>query len=265
MNAAIAQTSKTILDFAPELPRPAVLCTLVSVTGSAPQEPGARMWVSAERFQGTLGGGRFESEVLAYARALLGRRDAKPHLKEYVLCKEMGQCCGGRVQVFFEPVARRKQLHIFGGGHVGRALAETLAGSPLGVKVIDLRPDWGSASGLPAGVGSVCEDPLEYVRGRAWDTCDAACVLTHSHDLDFALVSALLDRPLGYLGLIGSAHKARVFQARLATQRGGDPAAVESLWDEKVRCPMGEPVASKNPKAIAISIAMQLLREWALA
>lgn len=265
MNTAIAQTSKTILDFAPELPRPAVLCTLVSVTGSAPQEPGARMWVAAERFDGTLGGGRFESEVLAHARSLLERRDAKAHLKEYVLCKEMGQCCGGRVQVFFEPIARRKQLHIFGGGHVGRALAETLAGGPLDVTVVDPRPDWGSRAGLPSGVRSACEDPLEYVRGRAWDADDAACILTHSHDLDFALVAALLERPIGYLGLIGSAHKARVFQARLAARQGGDPAAVESLWEEKVRCPMGEPVASKNPKAIAIGVAMQLLREWALA
>lgn len=260
---AKAQTSKTVVDFAPGLPRPAMLCTLVSVVGSAPQEPGARMWVSAENFEGTLGGGRFEAEVLAYARTWLGRRDARAHLKEYVLCKKMGQCCGGRVQVFFEPVLRRKQAHVFGGGHVGRALADVLAGSPVAVTLIEARPDWGARAGLPDAVEVRCEDPAAYVASRVWDADDAACVLTHSHDLDFRLVNELLRRPLGYLGLIGSEHKGKVFQARLAAA-GGDADAAEKLWEERVRCPMGETVRSKNPKAIAVSIAMELLKEWGL-
>ncbi|MBI4424626.1 MAG: xanthine dehydrogenase accessory protein XdhC [Elusimicrobia bacterium] len=262
MDQPKAQASKTVVDFAPGLPRPAVLCTLVAVAGSAPQEPGARMWVSRDRFEGTLGGGRFEADVLEHARGLVGRRDARAHLKEYVLCKETGQCCGGRVQVFFEPVLRRKQAHIFGAGHVGRALAEVLAGTPLAVTLIDPRPDWGSARGLPEGVETRCEPPLEYLNARVWDADDAACVLTHSHDLDFQLVSELLKRPLGYLGLIGSEHKTRVFQARLASP-GGDAESVAALWEERVRCPMGEPLRSKNPKAIAVSIAMELLREFA--
>lgn len=257
-----AQVSKTVVDFAPGLPRPAVLCTLVSVAGSAPQEPGARMWAARDRFDGTLGGGRFEAEVLAYARSLVGRRDVKAHLKEYVLCKELGQCCGGRVQVFFEPVLRRKQVHVFGGGHVGRALADVLAGSPVAVTLVDPRPDWSSPSGLPDTVSARCEPPLEYLKDRVWDADDAACVLTHSHDLDLRLVGELLKRPVGYLGLIGSEHKARVFQARLAPACGG-AEAVAALWEERVRCPMGDPLRSKNPKAIAVSIAMELLRDWA--
>ena len=254
-----AQTSKSILDFAPALKRPAVLCTLVSVVGSAPQEPGARMWVSVDRFEGTLGGGKFEAEVLDFARSLVGRRDARAQLKEYVLCKEMGQCCGGRVQVFFEPVLRRKQAHIFGGGHVGRALAEVLAGSPLDVVLIEPREEWSQPA---EGVVVTREDPVAYLGGRVWDQDDAACVLTHSHDLDFRLVSELLKRPLGYLGLIGSEHKAKVFQARLATAGMAD---VESLWEERVRCPMGDGTPSKNPKAIAISIAHELLEKCAEA
>ncbi|MBI4345951.1 MAG: xanthine dehydrogenase accessory protein XdhC [Elusimicrobia bacterium] len=253
-----AQTPKTIVDFAPGLPRPAVLCTLVSVVGSAPQEPGARMWVTAERFEGTLGGGRFEAEVLAHARTLVGRRDATAQLKAYVLCKEMGQCCGGRVQVFFEPVLRRKVAHVFGGGHVGRALASVLAGSPVEVVLIEPREEWSGSDGLPEGVSVRREDPAAYVAARVWDADDAACILTHSHDLDFRLVSELMRRPLGYLGLIGSAHKARVFQARLVSA-GTALDDVERRWEERVRCPMGAGLRSKNPKAIAIAIASEVL------
>lgn len=259
-----AQSSKAIVDFAPTLPRPAVLCTLVSVVGSAPQEPGARMWVSESRFEGTLGGGKFEAEVLEFARSLVGRRNVRAQLREYVLCREMGQCCGGRVQVFFEPVLRRRLAHIFGGGHVGRALASVLAGSPLDVVLIEPREEWARAAGLPEGVAVRNEDPIAYLGARVWDSDDAACVLTHSHELDFRLVSELLKRPIGYLGLIGSEHKAKLFQARLASA-GANPNELERLWEERVRCPMGDGLRSKNPKAIAISIAHELLEECAAA
>ncbi|MEK9144508.1 MAG: XdhC family protein, partial [Elusimicrobiota bacterium] len=58
-------------DLAGDLPRPGVLCTLADVVGSAPQAVGAKMWVWADGFNGTIGGGRFESLVLAEARRLL--------------------------------------------------------------------------------------------------------------------------------------------------------------------------------------------------
>jgi xanthine dehydrogenase accessory factor len=80
--------------------------------------------------------------------------------------------------------------------------------------------------------------------------------MTHDHELDLQLVDLLLDKPLGYLGLIGSQHKARVFRARL-------PPARRALWDERMNCPIGRRVPSKNPKAIAIASAAQLLEHWA--
>ena len=58
------------------------------------------------------------------------------------------------------------------------------------------------------------------------------------------------DKPLGYLGVIGSLHKSRVFRARL-------PAPRRALWDAGVRCPIGRKIPSKNPKAIAVSMAAE--------
>lgn len=246
--------AKTLPDFLPELPRPGVLCTIVAVVGSAPQAVGARMWAGRERFLGTLGGGELERRVLEHARSLLAREKPErpePFMKEYVLCKELGQCCGGRVQVFFEPVPARRTVHLFGGGHVGRATAETLAGLPFETRVIDPRPEW-----APSGA----EDPLAYARSRAWSERDAACIFTHSHELDFELASFLLGTRVGFLGLIGSEHKARTFRARLEAQGRADLAA---RWDVMMRCPIGLPLPGKQPKAIAVAIAAQLLQEWA--
>jgi len=220
------------------------------------------MWVSRKRFAGTLGGGEFERRVLEDARRLLQSPQAKPHLKEYVLCREMGQCCGGRVEVFFETVPRRKTVHLLGGGHVGRAAALVFSGMPLEIHLVDSRPQWSAPEGLPSDIRTHGIDPLEYARARAWDANDAVCIFTHSHALDFLLVKYFLQQPVGYLGLIGSEHKAQIFEARLKANPSDESLA--ELWEEKMHCPIGLPLASKNPKVIAVSIAAQLLQTWGI-
>jgi xanthine dehydrogenase accessory factor len=246
----------SVADLAGDLPRPGVLCTLADVVGSAPQAPGAKMWVWAGGFKGTLGGGKFEATVLADARRLLAEGRNGASLKEYVLCREMGQCCGGKCKVLFEPCPRRRAVHIFGAGHVGRALAFTLEGVELETVVYDPRPEWADKKALPASAHVVCADPVPVASAAKYDELDAICVMTHDHELDFRLIDLLLDKPVGYLGLIGSAHKARVFRARL-------PAPRRALWDERMNCPIGRRIPSKNPKAIGIAAAAQLLEIWA--
>lgn len=242
-------------ELAGDLPRPGVLCTLAKVVGSAPQAPGAKMYVWKDGFQGTIGGGKFEAAVLEEARRAISPTDGDAFLKEYVLCREMGQCCGGKVTVFFEPLARRKAVHIFGAGHVSRALAGVLAGLDLEIAVYDERPEWADPAAFPKEVRLLRSSPLPLARAAGYGPLDAALVMTYDHDLDLALVDALLDKPLGYLGVIGSLHKSRVFRARL-------PAARRKLWDAGVRCPIGRKISAKNPKAIAVSMAAELLEKW---
>jgi xanthine dehydrogenase accessory factor len=262
-------SSQSILDFAGDLPRPGVMCTIVKVTGSHPQQPGARMWVTASDCLGTLGGGQFERQVIDTARAMLRGGATEPELRDYILCKQMDQCCGGKAQVFYEVARARKRVTLFGAGHVGRAVAEVLAGTGLEVHLVDPRPEWTRAEDLPASTLLHRSDALEHARAGSWTDEDAVCIFTPSHELDFALVRFFLDRPLGYLGVIGSQHKARVFRARLEdaskkpTPRGAQRDLVD-LWDERVHCPIGIPLVTKEPKTIAIAIAAQLLQEWAL-
>ncbi len=242
-------------ELAGDLPRPGVLCTLAKVIGSAPQAPGAKMYVWKDGFQGTIGGGKFEAEALAEARRLLDGSRPEAFLKEYVLCREMGQCCGGKVTVFFEPLERRKAVHIFGAGHVSRALASVLDGLDIEVAVYDSRPEWADPAAFPKSTRLLKAEPLPLAAAAGYGSLDAALVMTYDHDLDLALVDALLDKPLGYLGVIGSLHKSRVFRARL-------PAPRRALWDAAVRCPIGKKTSSKNPKAIAVAMAAELLEKW---
>ncbi len=246
----------SLSELAGDLPRPGVLCTLAKVVGSAPQAPGAKMYVWADGFEGTIGGGRFEAEALAEARRILSASQPEASLREYTLCREMGQCCGGKATVFYEPCGRRKAVHIYGAGHVARALASTLEGLDLEVMIYDSRSEWAEPSAFPPKTRLLRADPVVLAQAAGYGPLDAACVMTHDHDLDFNLVDLLLDKPLGYLGLIGSMHKARVFRSRLPPPR-------RALWDARMRCPIGRKIPSKNPKAIAVAVAAELLEKWA--
>jgi xanthine dehydrogenase accessory factor len=73
------------------------------VRGSAPREPGACMLVGENRLLGTIGGGHLEWQALQAARALLeSPRVLQARLQRYVLGTELGQCCGGVVELWFE-------------------------------------------------------------------------------------------------------------------------------------------------------------------
>ncbi|HAH07836.1 MAG TPA: xanthine dehydrogenase accessory protein XdhC [Elusimicrobia bacterium] len=249
------------VEYHPDLPRPAVLCTIVRIHGSAPQQVGAKMWVCAERFVGTIGGGAMEHQAMALAREMLKSPKPEPQVKEFKLNEEAGLVCGGKAEVFFEPLPSRKSIHLFGGGHVGRAAAAVFAQMPFDLHVIDARAEWAVQDAFPPEAQVHCAAPVEYVRSREWTADDAACVFTHSHDVDFPIAAELAGRPLGYLGVIGSKNKAREFQDRIRREKG---EALAKAWQEHVRCPIGLPLPSKNPKVIAVAVAAQLLQEWGL-
>lgn len=95
----------------------AVVVTIRSSAGSTPREAGTRMVVFADgSFTGTIGGGTLEWRAIAEAQRVMGAR-ATPavepvllrtpfHDRTYALGPELGQCCGGRVTLRFETIAR---------------------------------------------------------------------------------------------------------------------------------------------------------------
>ena len=82
---------------------PAVMVTVAGVRGSAPREPGARMLVTREETTGTIGGGQLEFQCTRLAVDMLNADDGVT-LRRFPLGAAMGQCCGGAVDVLFEPV-----------------------------------------------------------------------------------------------------------------------------------------------------------------
>jgi len=81
-----------------------VLVTVAGIRGSTPREPGARMIVTTTETIGTIGGGQLEHQCTRIALDLLGG-DEIPAMRKFPLGASMGQCCGGVVDVLFEPIA----------------------------------------------------------------------------------------------------------------------------------------------------------------
>src|SRR5882757_1658086 len=81
----------------------AALVTLARAEGSSPREVGARMVVAPDgTFTGTIGGGALEWGALAEAQGLLARNGPASTRLDRALGPDLGQCCGGRVQLTIE-------------------------------------------------------------------------------------------------------------------------------------------------------------------
>ena len=82
---------------------PAVLVTVAGIRGSAPREIGAKMIVTGNETIGTIGGGQLEYQCTRVAVGLF--EDEAMSLRSFPLGSSMGQCCGGVVEILFEPLA----------------------------------------------------------------------------------------------------------------------------------------------------------------
>jgi xanthine dehydrogenase accessory factor len=106
-----------------------VRVTVVALRGSAPREPGASMLVGSQGTVGTIGGGQLEWHAHALARELLDDPGAAPvRLADLILGPDLGQCCGGRVELWLERLTRADLLwlndaarRLRTGGHIALA------------------------------------------------------------------------------------------------------------------------------------------------
>lgn len=255
---------------------PFVAVDVRELVGSAPRKQGTVMLVSKAGFSGSIGGGHLEHKAIERCRQLLKHADADQvcapaEFQTYNLGPSLGQCCGGRVVLAFTRITtlngsetrtkilamepKRFHLNLFGAGHVGRALVQSLALLPCSVRWIDERADefeqFGPISDAP-NIEICCVDSPEAEVSAAKQG-DFYLVTTHSHDLDLLLIAAILRRgDAGYVGLIGSATKRASFESRLQAR---------GLATEHLVCPVGlAGIDGKEPEVIALAVAAQLMQ-----
>ncbi|WP_292897197.1 xanthine dehydrogenase accessory protein XdhC [Nitratireductor sp.] len=254
---------KTFLQASPSV----ALVEVREAKGSTPREEGAWMLVSPAAIFGTIGGGQLEFLAIAKARELIVDSLVNGTLN-IPLGPEIGQCCGGRVALDIrlldqaergalvkragEEASAFPQVILFGGGHVGHALAAALTPLPVRVLVVETRRE--ALEGFPDDVETrLTALPEEAVREAPAGT--AFVILTHDHALDFLLVAEALARDdAAYVGMIGSKTKRATFKSWYL-KNGGDERRFAQLTT-----PIGgNAVHDKRPAVIAAVAAAEIL------
>jgi xanthine dehydrogenase accessory factor len=240
---------------------PFAVATVVAARGSVPGKPGARMIVFADgRQEGTVGGAGLEAKVKAIAVEAIGARRSGTHRFELARQKAGGldSVCGGGVEVFVEYMAPRPHLLIFGGGHVGLAVAQLCDQLGYAYSVADVRPDFVSAERFPSARDRFPFDPERLFERVDLGRYSHLLVLGHDHHVDGEVVRGVLERGFaGHLGVIGSENKRREFRRRCA-----DAGVPESTFDASVVCPIGLPIEAETPAEIAVAVMAQVIRDY---
>jgi xanthine dehydrogenase accessory factor len=247
----------------------AILVTVQATRGSAPRDAGSWMAVFSADTLATIGGGQLELVAIQHARLLLLQAGGESVVR-YPLGPTLGQCCGGEVTLTFERIelqdlellrARLAPVHwpvaLFGGGHVGRAVAHVLVALPVNLVWIDSRDEI-FPDELAQRVRCEHSDPVCAAVGDL-ASGSRVLIMSFSHAEDLDVVAACLARQraqgdLPYVGLIGSKTKWASFRQRLMV-RGFSPTELDH-----VTCPIGiSGIADKRPEVIAVAVAAQIL------
>jgi len=236
--------------------RACIVATVAAAKGSAPRAAGAKMIIyHAGMTSGTVGGGKFESLVIAEALANFTREE--PWLKAYPLHEgnvdSFGAICGGEVTVFFEPLQVGPAMHIIGAGHCAQALAKLAADCGWHVSIVDDRPEW-LALAIPAHRRFPTLPPV-YIAAQRWTANDVLIIVSRNYMIDRDALGAALRQPeIGYIGMIGSRKKVQQVFDELKV------AGCDEKKFARVHAPIGLDLGSDTPPEIAVSVMAEILQ-----
>lgn len=203
-----------------------------------PTDPvaGERLLYTRTGLVGTLGSPELDAELLA-------RLPGRGHRVESV---------GGQ-DVFVELLEAAPSLVIAGAGHIARPLTRMAALCGFEVTVVDDREVFADARWFPEAHEVVCRPFAEVFASLEVTPRTHIVLVTRGHKHDEECLRAVLDKPWGYLGMIGSRRRTGAVFADL--EREGVPPEIL----EKIHAPIGLDIGAETPEEIAVSILGELI------
>ncbi len=155
--------------------------------------------------------------------------------------------------LFVDSLSRPPVLYLFGGGHVGLAVAKVARIAGFRLVVIDDRPAFSNPARFPDAEATHVM-PMRGAVSRLPISRDAyIVVVTRGHQHDEPVIEEAIRTPAAYIGMIGSRRKVAVAWERLRA-RGATP---EQLG--RVHAPIGLDIGADTPGEIAVSIVAQMI------
>lgn len=232
-----------------------VLCTVVAAEGSSPAKPGQKMIVCADgSITGTVGGGVNEERVRQAALTLFAKGGSQ--LLEFSLVASIDEpepVCGGNCTIFIELLHDRPKLVIFGGGHIGNALARMAQVLRFHVTLVDERPEFVTHERIPGVDRGVCLPYEQAIEQCAIDARTSLVIVTPGHVKDREVLARVIDSPAAYIGMVGSARKWAEMQKAMVAE------GVSQARLDQIHCPIGINLVGQSPEEIALGILAQIV------
>ena len=230
--------------------RPFAIATVVRVEGSSSAPRGSKGLIDEQGklVLGWVGGGCAESAVRTEALKCMAA--AKPQMVTLDLRDEqlgVGMPCGGKMEVFIEPVLPRPELLIVGHGRI----AETLCalGHLMGF-TITVNDPAAEAATFPQAARLVTED---FDLTETPIRMNTYVIIATQHKKDHLWLQKALAGNAAYVALVASRHRSKLVLDYVAT--AGVPAARIAT----VFAPAGIDLGAATPEEIALSIMSQIV------
>jgi xanthine dehydrogenase accessory factor len=160
--------------------------------------------------------------------------------------------------IYQEKISPPCALWIAGAGHIAQAVAPLALQLDFDVTVFDDRPALANHEYFPE---------LVSLRLGLWEQLGAVpfpevpafgLIVTRGHRHDALVLKDWIHRPFRFLGMIGSARKARTIFEHFAAEQIAPPSELE-----RVACPVGLKIHARSVMEIAVSILAQYIEKRA--
>jgi len=159
---------------------------------------------------------------------------------------------------YSETVTPPCALWIAGAGHIAQAVAPLALQLDFNVTVLDDRPALANHQFFP---------PDLVLHAEVWEKLLAlplppvpsfGLIVTRGHRHDALVLKEWIHRPFLFLGMIGSARKARTIFEHFTEEKLATPAELQ-----RVACPVGIKIRAQSVQEIAVSIMAQFIDQRA--
>lgn len=236
----------------------AALATVIGTLGSTPGKTTMKMLIHADgRCVGSVGGGCVEAEVTERGREVARTERSQRFAVDLNENDnpETGLVCGGRIEIFIEPITM-PNVFVFGAGHVARAVCAVAVPAGFRFVIADDRAPFATEERFPAATERLTGTWEEILARVAPGPADFVLIMTRGHKDDLAVLRGFAARPFTgrYLGMIGSKSKLLTLSKQLRTEGVGED------FLKAIRTPIGLPIGARSAEEIAVSIVAELIQ-----
>jgi xanthine dehydrogenase accessory factor len=227
----------------------AVLATVIEVERSDGVEAGAKCLVRDGQVRAaTIADTRVIQAIVRESEVRL--RDEKSQLVSLNIPES-----GGKLEIFFEVMPAPAKLIVVGAGHIAVPLVQIAKVLDFHVTVIDDRLLYANRDRFPNADEVLVGDMAQSLKEMTLTPSCYVVLITRGHKYDEPCLREIIDKPVKYIGMIGS--KRRI---KACFQRFRDEEQIAEEVLERVYAPIGLDIATETPAEIALSILGEIIK-----